>query len=489
MGIVVRQTFLSSISAYFGILIGYVNIVLFMPLYLSPAEIGLIRTINAMALLLVPLALIGSSGALVRFFPKVKNHIPQLMGLTLAMVFIAYVIVTGLSYLFSDVLFSFYEENAPEIGNYFWLIFGLLGMMVFFNYIEALSRAALDISTPNFFREVIYKSGHLLIVIFVGFGILSFESYLYSHLIIYIFLIIGLSYFVSQKVPFQFDFKSVFSQPFTKEVVNFSLYSILGSFGIMMVLQIDQLMVSGFLGLEFNGIYSTALYMAVVIELPRRLIAQISTPIIAKAYHEERYADINHDYKNVSNSLFFLGGFLFVLITLNLGNIYNIMPNGESFSAGIWVVYFIGLTKIIDMVFSVNGEIISMSKIFRLNVILILGLGIITVITNYIFIPRIGMVGAAIATMTTYFIFNSIKYILLKVKYGFDPFSMKTLYLLLTMTAGYFFIAEVPALENPWFDIVVRSMIIGLYFIVLFWVFKPSPEILEMIQRKVNSKK
>jgi O-antigen/teichoic acid export membrane protein len=141
------------------------------------------------------------------------------------------------------------------------------------------------------------------------------------------------------------------------------------------------------------------------------------------------------------------------------------------------------------MVFSVNGEIISMSKIFRLNVILILGLGILTVITNYIFIPRIGMVGAAIATMTTYFIFNSIKYILLKVKYGFDPFSMKTLYLLLTMTAGYFFIAEVPALENPWFDIVVRSMIIGLYFIVLFWVFKPSPEILEMIQRKVNSKK
>ena len=489
MGIVVRQTFFSSISAYFGIVIGYINIVLFMPLYLSEAEIGLIRTINAMAMLLVPLALIGSSGSLVRFFPKVKNQIPQLMGLTLTMVVLAYMIVTGFSYLFRDAIFSLYQENAPEIGSYFWLIYGLLGMMVLFNYIEAVSRAALDISTPNFFREVVYKSGHLFIVIMVGVGYLSFEKYLYSHLIIYVFLIVGLGYFVSRKVSLKFDFNGVFNHEFTKDVASFSLYSILGSFGIMMVLQIDQLMVSGFLGLEFNGIYSTALYMAVVIELPRRLIAQITTPIIAEAYHEERYADINNDYKNVSNSLFFLGGFLFVLITLNLPNIYSIMPNGASFSRGIWVVYFIGLTKIVDMVFSVNGEIISMSKIFRINVILIMGLGILTVITNYIFIPRIGMVGAAIATLTTYLIFNTIKYFLLKVKYGFDPFSKKTIYLLITMGFGYFLIAEIPPMNSTWADLVLRSMIIGLYFIVLFWAFKPSPEIINIIQKKINPSK
>lgn len=489
MGIVVRQTFLSSISAYFGVAIGYINIVLLMPAFLSESEVGLIRTINAMAMLLVPLALIGASGALVRFFPKVKQHIPQLMGLTLTMVILAYLIITTTSYLFSDTLFSFYEEKAPEISNYFWLIFGLLGMMVFFNYLEALSRATLDISTPNFFREVVYKSGHLMIVVFVGLGVLTFEKYLYGHLVIYVFLIIGLGLFVGKKLPLKFDFRNVFNQSFTKEVVNFSLYSILGSFGIMMVLQIDQLMVSGFLGFEFNGIYSTALYMAVVIELPRRLIAQITTPIIAKAYHEERYADINRDYKNVSNSLFFLGGFLFVLITLNLDNIYSIMPKGESYSRGMWVVYFIGLTKVVDMVFSVNGEIISMSKIYRINVFLILGLGLLTVATNYVFIPRIGMEGAAVATLTTYLLFNIIKYFLLKFKYGFDPFSLKTLLLLLTMCGGYFLIAEVPSLSNAWLDLVFRSIIIGLYFLLLFWLLKPSPELSKFLQDKLTGSK
>lgn len=489
MGLVVRQTFFSSISAYFGVLIGYINIVLFMPLYLSEAEVGLIRTINAMAMLLVPLALVGSSAAMVRFFPRLSGRIPQLLALTLSMVVIAYLAVSGISWIFEDLIFSFYEEKAPEISNYFWLIYGLLGMMVFFNYLEAISRAALNISIPNFFREVVYKSGHLLVVIAVGMGILSFQKYLYSHLIIYTGLIIGLSLFVFKKVPFSFSFKRVFQHDFTKEVVSFSLYSILGSFGIMMVLQIDQLMVAGFLGLEFNGIYSTALYMAVVIELPRRLIAQITTPIIAKAYHEERFADINQDYKNVSNSLYFLGGFLFLIITLNLNNIYQIMPNGDSYARGMWVVYFIGLTKVVDMLFSVNGEIISMSKIYKYNVILILGLAMLTVITNFIFIPKIGMEGAALATLFTYLIFNVVKYLLLKVKYGFDPFSIKTLYLTLSMLLGYFLIGWLPAMGNPWIDLIVRSGVIGSYFLFLFIIIKPSPEIQEIINKKINSNK
>ena len=485
MGVVVRQTFLSSIAAYIGIIIGYINIVLIMPLYLTESEIGLIRTINSIAMLLVPLALIGSSAALVRFFPKMSERIPQLLGLTFVLVIIAYVSVAVCSYLFKDFLFQFFQEKSPEVNNYFGLIFAMLAVMVIFNYLEAISRAGYNITVPNFFREVIYKSGHLLAILGVGFGILTYHQYLYSHLIIYLFLIAGLGYFVARHVTLKLSFRQIFQMDYSREIVGFSLYSILGSFGIMMVLQIDQIMVSSYLGLAENGIYSTALYMAVVIELPRRLLAQITTPIIAKAYHEERFADINNDYKSVSNSLFFLGGFLFLLITLNMTSIYEIMPNGASFSRGIWVVYLIGLTKIVDMLFSVNGEIIAMSKIYKYNVFLILGLGILTVITNSIFIPIIGMEGAAVATLVTYLIFNIIKYVLLKVKYGFDPFSLKTLSLLLLMSLGYFLIWMIPSLNNPWLDIIFRSTLIGTYFLVIFWWVNPSQEIKAIIEKKL----
>ncbi|MFT4786924.1 MAG: O-antigen/teichoic acid export membrane protein, partial [Cellvibrionaceae bacterium] len=358
MSVVFKQTFLSSISAYIGIVIGYVNIILIMPLFLSEDQIGLIRTINSIAMLLVPLALVGASGALVRFFPKMPNEKAKLLGLTASMVLIAFGLVVGLSIIFKEQWFAFFQKESPEVNNYFALVYAMLAVMIIFNYLEAISRAGFNISVPNFFREVVFKAGHLIAVLFVGFGWISYHQYLHSHLLIYVFLILGLGYFVKRKVTLKFSFTGIFQHKLSQDIIQFSLFSILGSFGIMMVLQIDQIMVSSYLGLSENGIYSTALFMAVVIELPRRLISQITTPVIAKAYHEERFNDINNDYKSVSNSLFFLGGFLFLMITLNLHNIYQIMPNGEVYAKGYWVVYFIGLTKIVDMVFSVNGEIV-----------------------------------------------------------------------------------------------------------------------------------
>ncbi|MFT6941598.1 MAG: O-antigen/teichoic acid export membrane protein, partial [Cyclobacteriaceae bacterium] len=316
MSVVFKQTFLSSISAYIGIVIGYVNIILIMPLFLSEDQIGLIRTINSIAMLLVPLALVGASGALVRFFPKMPNEKAKLLGLTASMVLIAFGLVVGLSIIFKEQWFAFFQKESPEVNNYFALVYAMLAVMIIFNYLEAISRAGFNISVPNFFREVVFKAGHLIAVLFVGFGWISYHQYLHSHLLIYVFLILGLGYFVKRKVTLKFSFTGIFQHKLSQDIIQFSLFSILGSFGIMMVLQIDQIMVSSYLGLSENGIYSTALFMAVVIELPRRLISQITTPVIAKAYHEERFNDINNDYKSVSNSLFFLGGFLFLMITL-----------------------------------------------------------------------------------------------------------------------------------------------------------------------------
>lgn len=487
-GIVVRQTFFSSISAYIGILIGYFNSIILMPKYLLAEEIGLMRTVLAISMLLVPIVLAGTTSGLVKYYPRLENKIPSLNAFSLMMILVSFSLVTIVSYFFQTEWFLLFAEKSPAINQHFWLVYGLLFMMVIFNFLEAISRTQLDIITPNMFRELVYKSAHMGVVLLVGFGLINFQQYLNSQIIIYVGLIGGLTYFIWRKVPIRFQFKNVFRLDFGKEVFRFSMFSVMGNFGIMMVLQIDQIMVSSFLGLEMGGIYFTAVLMAVVIELPRRLVSQITMPMVSKAYMEQRLDDINAQYKSVSINLLLLGGLLLLLITLNIDNIFAIMPNGNTYQAGMWVVYLIGTTKVIDMLFSINGEIISMSNYYRVNVFLILGLGIATAITNYIFIPIYGINGAALATLVTYIIFNIVKYFMLKKIYNFDPFTTKTLLIILSMLAGYFAIDQIPVLFNAYIDLILRSLVVVGYFVALIWIVKPSDELISLLKKFSNNK-
>ena len=72
------------------------------------------------------------------------------------------------------------------------------------------------------------------------------------------------------------------------------------------------------------------------------------------------------------------------------------------------------------MAFSLNGELIMMSKYFKFNVITILILAVLSIILNYQLIPKFGMIGAAYASLISILIFNLIKLTLVKVLSKFN---------------------------------------------------------------------
>ncbi len=481
MGKVAKQSILSSISAYLGVAVGYLNIVIFMPKYFSPEEIGLFRTIIAIAMLLVPFAFFGSGAAVIKFTPKFKGNTSRLLGFLLVVIHVAFIIVFSLSYVFRDLLFSLFEERAARVNDYFYLVYGLLYLMVIYNFFNAISKSNYSILLPSFMTDFVYKSFHTLVIILVGIGVLSFHEYLLSHFYIYIILCVILAWAVIKSFNVSFSFKGIFQKRFFKDILDFISFSFLGSFGIILVFQIDQIMVSQMLGLEDNGIYTTALFIGLVIEIPRKYVAQIMQPYIADDLHNEDHKKINYGYSQASNILMWIGGLLFITITLNLSNIYAIMPNGERYLAGFWVVYIVGATKLTGMIFSLNGEIISISKYYRINVILIVFLGIATIVTNRIFIPIYGMEGAALASLITLFVFNFIKFLILKINFGLSPFSLKSPVIFLFLVISYFIISTIPQLADPWLDLFVRCAAIGTLSILSIYLIRPSEEIVRFI--------
>ena len=116
------------------------------------------------------------------------------------------------------------------------------------------------------------------------------------------------------------------------------------------------------------------------------------------------------------------------------------MPNGEEFSQGYWVVVLVGLAKLVDMSTGSNNEIINMSEYYRFNMLMMLGLAGLAVTTNWLLIPRMGMEGAALATLLTIVVFNAAKLIFIYYKYRLLPFTRKNLWLL-AVTAGVLYLA------------------------------------------------
>jgi hypothetical protein len=94
-------------------------------------------------------------------------------------------------------------------------------------------------------------------------------------------------------------------------------------------------------------------------------------------------------------------------------------------------------------------------------------------------IPVIGIVGAAIASLVSKFLFNFIKFLFLYRKFGFQPFDYRFLLLIVISLTSYWISTFIPPFSNFIFDILIRSALITLIFVVPVYYFKISEDINE----------
>jgi len=68
-------------------------------------------------------------------------------------------------------------------------------------------------------------------------------------------------------------------------------------------------------------------------------------------------------------------------VAANLDSIFMLMPKGEIYQAGKWVVIIVGMGKLVDMLFGPSSEIIIYSKYYSFNILLILLLSALIITT------------------------------------------------------------------------------------------------------------
>ncbi len=480
MGIVVRQSIYSSIISYAGVVIGYVNLLYLYPKYLLPEQVGLFRTIQDAAILFSPFAQFGLTQSIFRFYPqlvkdkKSSHTFISLMGLMALTGFAVFFLIFK---AFETPLLAYFQDNAKEIIQYTSLILWLTLVLVMIAVLEAFSRSLLKTVVPNLLREVMARLFLSILVLLYFSEIISFNQFIIGSVLGYLLWLLILLFYLWQQgeVSLQTDFTSLDKTKFP-ELFKYSLLSFAGMAGMILIGKIDSMMVSAMLGFSMNAIYTTAFYMATVIEIPKRALSQIAMPLISRAFERNDLKEVASLYSKTSINQFIIGSLLLIGVWINLDNLFTLMPNGVFYGAGKWVVIIVGAGKLVDMLFGPSSEIIVLSKYYKFNIVLILILATLIIVSNNYLIPRYGIEGAAWGAAFALVSFNVTKYIFIYLKFKIQPFTSATAKVLAIALTTLLINLILFKIENTFIDIILRSGLITLIFSGLILLSNVSPE-------------
>ncbi|HAS35204.1 MAG TPA: hypothetical protein DCS15_01855 [Flavobacteriales bacterium] len=473
MGIVKKQGVPGTILTYAGFGLGYVNMVLLFPNLLSEAELGLTRVLLSFSLVFQQFALFGSTSITFRFLPFFSDSETGksrgFLSLVLLLGGIGFFTMASVLFLFQSNVAEWYTDKAPEFVNHLDLVFFISASMILFNILESFIRSNLHFVVPIFLKEVFVRILNLIAIGLYALELVNFDVFLVLFSSTYLISALWSFIYAGRKkiLDFRPDFQYLRETKLFKSMMEYGAFSILSTASWMLMNNIDILMLGSLSGLESAAIYGIALYVGTVVHIPQRTISRIARPLIAKFWAENRIDDIRDIYKKTAISQTIVGGILLLMVWLNVEFIFLFLP--ESYRDGTWVILLIGLTRLTDMTFSLNNEILDTSKYFRANFVILVALIIMLYGFNLWLIPLYGMEGAGIATLLAFIIFNLIKYLFLKWKVGIGVFTWKNLFAF-TLVLGFIGLDHVirPDINLILSGILKSTLFVGLFVLICY---------------------
>ena len=478
MGVIIRQSIKGTIVNYIGTAIGMVTLFFVVPKYLKPEEFGLMRTFVDAGVLFVALAQIGTNSSILRFFPYFNDPQKRNNGFffwTLIIPIIGFLIYASIFLIFKDFIADYYVEKSELLVNYLYFLLPLGFFMLYQTVFETNSVVLLRIVVPAFVREIGVRIGVLISYLLFSFGFISLTGLVVAFCCTYgIAACINLGYlFHLGRISLKPNFKHI-TKSLQKDFFYYTLFLMGSALTTAFVPSLGMFIIGAQLGLAFAGIYGFARHIVAFIEIPYRSLGAISNPHISQSIKDNNFIETNQFVKKVSLHQFLIGTTIFFIIWTNIDLIFQIIPNGENYAPGKWVVFFLGLNAIITSSFNISGVSLSYSKFYYYSLFLTFIFTGLAVFMNVKCVPIWGINGAAIATLFSTCIYLTLLVLLVYWKLKVIPFSWKQLNVL-AIILGLFLLNWLwktyattliiqninPALWLSIFEALLRTVVLG----------------------------
>jgi O-antigen/teichoic acid export membrane protein len=239
---------------------------------------------------------------------------------------------------------------------------------------------------------------------------------------------------------------------------------------------IDALVLAARIDLKAVGVFGFASYMIALMHGPFRSMHAITVPIIARAWKEKNHKEISRIYERSSINLLCFSMLVFFCIWLNYEQAIRFFNINLDYLGARWVFFLLGVTAIIETGTGVNGQIIGTSTYWRFELWTSLLLTALIIPLSYYLTVKYGLVGPAVANLISFSIYNAIRFWFLWKKFNLQPFSFKTIEVIVGAVLSYLIVNTLFAGMEGLLGLILRTSIFAILLVALIYVRNISPD-------------
>ncbi|WKN43252.1 oligosaccharide flippase family protein [Tunicatimonas pelagia] len=479
MGIIQRQTIKSTVYIYAGVIVGFITTAVIFPRVLTSAQIGVTILLGSWSSVFAQGATLGFNGATVKFFSRFRNKEKNHHGFLFLLLLVAlggFLLFLGLYYLLKPWLIATHDDSSPLFRHSIYLIIPFTFLILLFLMLDTYNRVLYNATTGTLLKELFLRLFILLGTLLFFFNLLNFNQFAAWYVgaqggtvaMLIVFLIWQKEF---NPMP---DFSRLDSS-LIRGMASLSLFSFLTGFSALAILRIDSIMIGSYLTEAEVGIYAMNINFATLVMLPTRALRNIAPTLIADAFNNDDLDAIGSIYQKSTITQLTVGLLLMLGLWVNTETIYAILT--PEYRTGIYVVLFIGLSNVARMGGGLSDAIVGYSKHYKMNTVFNAGWLLLIVLTNLIFIPTLGITGAALASLVSVVVITVVRFWFVYRKFGMQPYRFEHLLVIVLAALTYFLISLLPTFSPFWIDFLLKgSLVVAIYGSAVYFL-NVSPEI------------
>lgn len=484
MGVIKKQTIKGSIYSYLGVAVGFLVTIISIKL-LTTEQIGLTAILVAVSGIYSQFSTLGFTKVIERLFPYFRDEQNKHNGflfITFAVGLAGFAISLISFFILKPWIIENYQEKSPLLVEYVWYLVPLIFFRMFSVMLDTYNKMLFDATTGTLLTDFVYRVGNLLLLGAFFLKWIDFQMFIWGYVFFLSLPAIYLTGLLIYRGQFNLQAKPGFVKPaLKKEMISLSVFGIIGGVSSIALKQIDTIMLSAYTNLSVTGVYSIIFYFGTVVLIPSVALGKISSTIIANSWKNNDLKTIEDIYFKSSINQLFFSLLLFILITANVENVIQLL--GTKYQGTEWVIILICLSSLIVASTGSSVQIIGTSHKYKIQTYSLGVLVILSVIFYAIFIPILGMIGAALGSLLSvagasllrvFYLYQNMKL------FPYRQIHLKCLAIgIFTLILG----KVIPAHPNFVVDLVLRCTAISFLFVGLNYLFRISDEFNQMADK------
>ena len=492
MGIIQKQSIRSTISISIGFAIGAFNLLVLAPRLLTTEQLGLTVMVRELGITMATLCTFGSLPVVYKFFPFYRDHLSpsknDLPFVTIAVCFFGFIVMCVAGFAFKGMIVQKFSAKSPLFVEYSWLVYPFCLLYLLYLWLEGFGWSFKKGATSNLLRELLPRLVFTLAMLLLVLDVINLFQFLVLFSLSYL-LPAAILFFVLRKTG-EFNFNTSISSLTTRlkgKMINFGLFIFGAQFLNLLSRNADTFIITSKAerGLTDTAVFTIATYVVTLMDIPQRSITAITIPVLSESWKNKDLKRISDIYAKSVSNLLVIGLSMFCVILLNVHNLGIFL--GKDYKGIEVVVFFLGISKLIDLGTGANAQIISTSNYWKVDFTTTVIFTLIALPLNFILISYHGLNGAAYATLIAICFYNGMRFGFLWFKFGLQPYApphlMAVLYAAVASAAAYY----VPLMSGIYADAFVRTAIFcGLFFPAIYFT-GVSAEVNQLIKKYISS--